>query len=237
LYTGPLVSSVQDTSVLRPAIALIVERCTQHDPEKRFQRVADLRAVWQNLHDETSLKTEIEELVRLRTALASNPSPPLEDIQRYCELIVRHLDDSDFVHDTVMQMSPETAFVICANDPGLMTRIITNFVDSVCAQGWPFGYTDKIGRKCFELYERLDDPTIRAYLIYCVAEVGVSHNRFYVINIMQSLFYLEKEVAAWMAIERRFLDVDESLRRNIGEHLNLNKLPSSIRTLLKVRKS
>jgi len=80
------------------------------------------------------------------------------------------------------------------------------------------------------------DP-FRAHLIYCVAAVGVSHNRFFVMNIMQSLFDLEKDDAAWMAIEHRFLDADEFLRRNIGEHLDLNKLPSSVRTLFRVGKA
>lgn len=236
LYTGPLTSSVQDTSELPPAIALIIQRCTQNTPEKRFQQVGDLRAVWQNLHDETSLKTEIEKLARLRMTLAADNAPSTDDIQRFCELIVKHLDDTDLVHETVMQMSPEAASAIFGNSPDTMTSLVDTFVVSVCTQGWPFGYTDKIGRKCRDLYNTLSDPTIRANLIYCITEVGVSHNRFNVMDIMQSLLYSEKDTAEWIAIERRFLDGSESLRYKAGNHLNLSKLAPSVAALFRFDK-
>ena len=41
LYTGPMTSSVQNTSALPPSIALIIDRCTQDNPDKRFQRADD----------------------------------------------------------------------------------------------------------------------------------------------------------------------------------------------------
>jgi serine/threonine protein kinase len=188
LYTGPLTSAVQDVSALVPSIALVIERCTQSDPDRRFQTASDLRAVWKNLHDQTSQRSELEELLRLRTTLVADQSPSTRDVRLFCKLIVKHLDDHDLLHDTVMQMSPYAASEIYSADPDLLKRIISEFVDSVCSQGWPFNYTDKIGGKCRDLYNALDDPVIRADLLYCVTEVGLYHNRFYVINIMQSLF-------------------------------------------------
>ena len=227
LYTGPLTSSVQDTTAIPPSIALIVERCTQHDPDRRFQAVSDLRAVWQNLHNQTDQRTELEELLRLRTTLSADDSPSTKDIKRFCRLIVKHIDDRDLVHETVMQMSPDAALEVYLADANLMKRIILEFADFICSQGWPFGYTDKIGRKCRELYNSLEDPLLRADLLYCVTELGLSHNRFYVINIMQSLFNIQKDSSEWSAIERRFLK-DESLARKAGKHLTLSKFPPSI---------
>jgi hypothetical protein len=231
MYTGPLTSSVQNTSTLPPSIAMIVERCTQHDPDKRFQTVSDLRMVWQNLHDKTNLKTEFEELIRLRTTLAADDSPSAKDVKRFCKLIVKHLDDGDLVHETVMQMSPQAAAEICVADSDLLRRIIYEFVKFVCAQVWPFGYTDKIAKKCRDLYHGLEDPRLRADLLYCITKVGLSHNRFYVMDIMKSLFHAKKDPAEWLAIERRFLEGDEMLRYNAGKHLQLSKLPPTLISL------
>ncbi|HOE16643.1 MAG TPA: serine/threonine-protein kinase [Syntrophorhabdaceae bacterium] len=227
LYTGPLTSAVQDISALPPSIALAIERCTQHDPDTRFQTVSDLRTVWKNLHDQTSQRSELEELLRLRTILTADHSPSTKDVRRFCKLIVKHLDERDMLHETVMQMSSNAALQIYSADASLLKRIISEFVDFVCSQSWPFGYTDKIGSKCLDLFTYLKDPGIRADLLYCVTEVGLYHNRFYVINIMQRLFHLQKDAAEWSAIERRFLK-NESLCGLVGQHLNLNKLPASM---------
>jgi eukaryotic-like serine/threonine-protein kinase len=66
LYSGPLTSAVQDTSSLPVAIALIIERCTQRDPDRRFQRVSDLKQAWMSLYDvenEESDRADIKKLV------------------------------------------------------------------------------------------------------------------------------------------------------------------------------
>jgi serine/threonine protein kinase len=236
LYTGPLTSSVQDTSTLPPGIALIVERCTQHDPDRRFARVSDLRAVWRDLHDETGRKSELEELLALRTKLATASSISNSDVTRYSELLLKHLGERDLMHETVMQMSEQTAEALYGINAELLRRLVSVFVEFTCSQGWPFGYTDKLGRKCKELHQAIEDAKIRADLLYCVAEVGISHNRFYVMNIMISLFALDMETPEALAIERRFLAGDEGLRRKVGEHINLAKLPAALRSLFQVTK-
>lgn len=231
LYTGPLRSSVQDTSTLPPLIALIIERCTQHDPDKRFQRVSDLRTVWRDLHDETGRKSELGELLNLRTNLAAASTISRSDASRFCELLMKHLGERDLMHETVMQMSGQAAETLYAVNADLVRRLISVFVEFTCSQGWPFGYTDKLGRKCNELYHAIDDPKIRADLLFCISEVGTSHNRFYVLNVMIGLFALDRETPEALAIERRFLAGDENLRRQVGKHINLAKLPASLRNV------
>ncbi|MGD0281794.1 MAG: serine/threonine-protein kinase [Dissulfurispiraceae bacterium] len=227
LYTGPLTSAVQDTLALPPSIAMVIERCTQYDPDRRFQTVSDLRAVWKDLHDQTSHRGELEELLRLRTALAADSTPHMKDVRRFCKLIAKHLDDRDLLHETVMQMSSYAASEIYSTDANLLRRIISEFVCFICSQGWPFDYTDKIGSRCRKLFNSLEDPDIRADLLYCITDVGLSHNRFYVMDIMQSLFDTKMHDNEWLAIERRFLK-DENLSRRAGRHLNLSKLPPSM---------
>lgn len=39
LFTEPLSSAIQDTSAIEPGVALIIDRCTQKLPERRFQTV------------------------------------------------------------------------------------------------------------------------------------------------------------------------------------------------------
>jgi hypothetical protein len=210
---------------------MIIDRCTQHNPDNRFQHVSDLRTVWQSLHDETSLKSELEEFLQLRTRLATESRISKKDANRFCDLMIKHLGEHDLVHDTVMQISPQAAEAIYIANADLVRRLIAEFVEFVCSQGWPFGYTDKLGRKCKNLYHAIQDSKIRADLIYCVAEVGISHNRFYIMNLMEGLFALDRDTAESMAIERRFLAGNDSLRRKVGENINLTRLPASLRAI------
>lgn len=70
LYTGDKPSAIQDLSRLAPGIALIVERCTRTDPERRFQDAAELRTAFLNLWAVADVRTD-EGIVRTHLANAT----------------------------------------------------------------------------------------------------------------------------------------------------------------------
>lgn len=228
LYGGSIFSSVQDTSSLPPIIAMIVDRCTQNGPDKRFQKVSELRTIWQHHHDTTSLMTEEKELNSLITEFAIDSIIDKDNIKRFCELVTKLLEDKDLIHEAIMQLDPSAASETYAFNALLMRRVIAEFVKYITSQGWAFGYTDKIANKCLALYQAIDDPEIRANLIYCVSEVGIYHNRYYVMDVMRVLFYAEKEDKEWDTIGRRFLKNDGSLLRRVEGEIELRKLPPSM---------
>ena len=52
---------------------------------------------------------------------------------------------------------------------------------------WGFNYTDTIGSVCQKFYNLTIDSSIRALFLFIILEVGISHNRFYVMGIGESL--------------------------------------------------
>lgn len=74
LYTGPLLSAVQDSSQVPSGIAFLVDRCTRNNPSDRFQSVGDLKSAWHSLFDASSRQSERDELVALRARLGG-PDP------------------------------------------------------------------------------------------------------------------------------------------------------------------
>ena len=66
-------------------------------------------------------------------------------------------------------------------------QVIENYVDNITAQSWPFNYTDSIGIKVEEIFYGINNDEIKAKLIYCVGEVGLYHNRWYVIDLFKEM--------------------------------------------------
>jgi hypothetical protein len=102
----------------------------------------------------------------------------------------------------------------------------------VTSQGWPFSYTDAIGDKCKEWYEKVSDPEIRAELLYCVLKVGVGHNRFHVMETFQEMMYLPKSPGETLAITHRLSKASPKLIEWASNELERDKLDKKLRKFL-----
>mgnify|MGYP006926043875 FL=1 len=52
---------------------------------------------------------------------------------------------------------------------------------------WGFNYTDTIGSICQKYYNLTSDSSISALFLFIILKIGISHNRFYVMGIGESL--------------------------------------------------
>lgn len=78
---------------------------------------------------------------------------------------------------------PAQAFQVMVSLDRFRCRdLVSRFVAHITSQGWGFSYTDAIGGQCKAFYSEVDDPVIRAELLCCIVEVGVSHNRWHVMG-------------------------------------------------------
>lgn len=231
LYTGPLTPAVQDTSTLPPGIALIVTRCTRPDPKQRFNSVSELKQMWLSLFDITQRHSEIDE-IRLISAQSTVEGPENnEQIDRLLNLVAKYANDPDFLHETIMQLDPIVADAMYNRSPVLVKQLIEQFVDLAVSQSWAFEYTDKIGRKCRGLFDAIADPELRAMLVDCVMQVGVSHNRWYVLGIFSDLLERPKENGEEVVLVDRLQNVHESIRQHASGYVNLAKLHPTIQPL------
>ncbi len=224
LFTGPLSSTIQDTTSLDPAIAQIIGRATRHDPGDRFQSVSDLKKAWNavvSVPDSLSDYERIKEIVA-ELAVASGPSE--SNTSELLRVLGRHLDDNDLLHDTLMVLPAEAIALMAEENLPLVRGIIGRFVEHITSQGWSFSYTDSIGNQCRKVFELIDDPSIRAELLFCVVEVGVSHHRWHVMSVAKQLFECRRSRAESLAIAERFKDKPPPLMGWIRETVSLAKL-------------
>jgi hypothetical protein len=130
-----------------------------------------------------------------------------------------------------MQLDPDVAAAMYNRNPSVMKRLIEQFVELAIAQSWAFSYTDKIGNQCRRLFHAVPDYEIRAMLVDCVMQVGVSHNRWHVLRIFARLLENPKENGEEIALIERLQQADERTRQHAAEYLSIGKLHPAIRPL------
>ena len=157
LYTNDPPNAPQDTSQLPPGIAVIVERSTKKDPDRRFQTVAEIRTAFESLfqaRSENDTRGRIEEIVGL---VAAHGWLDSDDAEELTQLISQVHEDADLVHEVCVKL-PRQAFEALWEINQTVTRLMVRvFAEHVTSQGWGFSYVDVIGNACVNLYEAIPD--------------------------------------------------------------------------------
>lgn len=202
LMTGPLTSAVPDMSGIDPAIALIISRCTKKRPEDRFQTASDLKIAW---HVAVGIEDAGTDSERLKALLSNLLVSSFDDqvVTEIMEILARHSDETDLLHDTLIALPSEALEAFNSHDPEHTNRLVAQFVDHATKQNWPFSYTDKIGDFCERAYKVVTDPETRAELVICAIVVGIDHNRWHVLEIAETLINSSRTPAETIALADR----------------------------------
>jgi len=219
LMGGQLGAGVQDTSRMEPAIALIVDRCTKVDPTARFQSIARLKKAWRLAIGLEDAGTDSERLAELTAKLAATPDLDENAALEIFEILSRHADDSDLLHNTIIALPSRAIAVFVEQEPSRGREMLKRFIDHIERQSWPFTYTDKIGDVCQRLFRRIADPIIRADILVCLADLGASHNRWHVVEIAKDLANKERTRAETIALANRLHASDQGTKQWFRENL------------------
>ena len=230
-YTGPLTLGPQDMHLLPPAIAVIVNRCTQRDPAKRFQNVTELKTAWRSVFDAATRAAELDEINSLMSELSSAATIDEQRIPGFLEHLLRHRDDEDLVHNAMMNIRPKVIRVMYNCDPNGLASLIEQFVLHACSQGWGFNYTDKIGTRCQEIFKVVKDFEIRARLVLCAVRVGTAHHRWHVMRIGAEMIENKKEPGEVLPLETVLKSLNRSDRKTMSGYITLSKLEPILRPL------
>lgn len=230
LYTERLNSSVQDLNRLPPNISSIVERCTQQRPEDRFQSVSDLKDAWRASTQVASTDSDAGEAKRLIGELVSVPTNQANAC-RLLDLIAENANDRDLVREALMETPLASIAHMLATNAGLLRSIVGRFIEHVLSQSWGASYLDKLGARCGNLFMALNDPTIRADLLYCNLIVGVSRKRYAVLEALAQLLQSVRDPADVKAVQDRLKDVDTALRVEAGKWLELDEIEPKLASL------
>ena len=233
LYAGSE-AATHDTSQLPEAIALIVNRCTQPAPRKRFPSVGVLKRVFLSLADSGQPRGELQELLALRARFSIPGDQAPEDLDRFIQLLAKyHEKEEDLLHQTLMAVDPSVIGALLKMHSVVMKGLLHRFLTDAGERSWGFSYTDKIAGQCRAIFKVIDDPEIRATLAVTVGIIGVDHNRWYVMKVARDLLQGQKTPADRIALVARLEGLDEWLRRRLGDFLRAHQLDAALVPLLK----
>lgn len=225
---GPLSSITQDLTDLPAGIGFIIERCTKHDPNQRFQSVSELKDAWYGLFDSSNRDAEIQEIVEIRTRLSVVGEMDAADVSRFIQLMRKYYQNSDMLHESVMQLSTGAFQRLLAYDPNFTKQLIRDFCEHVTKQGWPFSYTDKIADKALQFFRATEDHSIRPALIACVMELGAMHNRWHVLGVFRDMLSQQLSADEYIILEGVLSNADPYVKEQAAPYVSMDKVPTRL---------
>lgn len=232
LHTERLNTAVQDLSRLPPAVAPIVERCTQYKPENRYQSVSELKDAWRLATAAPSTGDSATEARRLISELASTPQMPAK-VEQLFTLLDQNASDKDLLRDAVMEVPPESIAIRLKTQREQVRKTIAEFVEHVLSQTWGNTYVDKIGNKCGNLFMVLPDAKTRAELFKCVVILGVKFKRYALLEILAHLIQAASSEADQHELESSLKTVPPETRVEAGRWLELDDINPQIAALFR----
>ncbi|MEO0592666.1 MAG: serine/threonine-protein kinase [Myxococcota bacterium] len=156
----------------------VIEKCTEQDPNRRFQSIAALRAVlfdvWRTASF-TSPSDSIEELIGELQANASS-------LEAW-SAIATALDRSEPLdRDAVLRaINEDLVSELHQIDTVLFGRVVRHICHWASKSEFAFSYCDVIGDRLFAIY-RISNTRFRCAVVLAALELSVSHNRWHVMN-------------------------------------------------------
>lgn len=234
LHGGEIFGSTQEFSGIQPGVAQIIRHCTQNDPDLRFHTVSDLKQSWHALFDVVVLESELDELRQLINEISVGEGENGVRTARILELLARHQNDEDSLHEAIMQLDADTIAEMHSMNPEATRELLERFTRFAGDTNWGFSYTDGIANHCRAIFHSTNDFDIRAMMIVCALEVGVRHNRWHVLRIFQELIQNEKEPGEDIPLVEQLEQVSSGVRLSALEWVDLSRLTPGIRPLFQV---
>lgn len=182
--TNPFISIERISS---SQIAAIVQKCTHEKRDKRFQNMAELQDAWVNAVENKKLDSTSDDLKRLAREIKSEQGANPDHIKQFLKLMLYKGVDRILKHECMMQVSGELVGALLFADEDDAQAALEDFCEHVEEKSWGYSYTDKIAGFCRDAFYSCEDKMLRARLISSVLDLGVRHNRFFVLGVFKEL--------------------------------------------------
>lgn len=226
MHVGALVPLVFDLSKVPGHARVVINKCCQNDIDKRFQTVSELKSAWLTTIGAFPSPPAEERVNSLIGELHGGPASNRDDkIGELCDHLMTKLDDEDLVHGTVMKVPVDALARLAAFRFDDFRMILRLFCEATARRSYGFSYTDRIGDKIVSLYRAVADYETRADLLHCLLEVGHGHNRFYLMDLFETLIREPRSPGEGFAIverlktatPRHLARVSKKLARSAGD--------------------
>lgn len=230
LYQSPLTVAPPDYSHIPAPIGVVLRRCFEVDPARRFASVTDLKTAFHSIFDAAALASLADSLQQVVARLAAEQFPEEDDIRKFMTAISHNLPDGDLVLESVMAVNPITFSGMEEYDLEVTKQILFRFVEVAESQSWPFAFTDKIADVVEGIFSGINDYEIKSQLILCLIKIGISHNRYKVMQTAGKLLVEPKEPGEAMPLREKLLPLVDELY-HMSPYVKVNRLDPQIRAI------
>lgn len=231
LYTGDAPSAQQDLSRLDGGMRHIVSKCTKSDPGHRYQTVAELRGDYELLTGGLASKRLRDDVQQILASLVTGDPPSTGEIEDLHRAFFPLREDVDLVHEVFMSLPPRVFVAYLRIYPELVRDLLRRFMLNIAETGWPFDYCDKIANVLRRLFLVTEDTELRVGMLVTLLELGVSHNRFHVMDVFEELLKRVIEPGEVLAV-RDALSGRRSRLSDMKDRLGRIALAEPIRELV-----
>lgn len=198
------------------AIGGIIERCTEINPTKRFVSVVALRGALlsqlskpENLNPSSTMSDWVDAVKEG----AIHNSDKLEELVRYIKMTA----DPDDRHVFFYGLDEAAIAQMHTIDSDLWKPLALDYCEWVASVGFDFSYCDVLIHRLTTIFE-LGDVETRTAAALSAAELGSSHNRFYVMSRVLRMCgaELDEKVAERLCIDIRAFEYQDNFRRCAG---------------------
>lgn len=163
----------------------IINKCTKSNKEKRITSVDEVKNIINGIYMQLLKINSNNEVDSLIMDLQLGELDDAAIVQLALQLI--SLNDGDKVEDYFTYLRKKEYQKLEEDNLDITQDLVRILKKYYTSQMWGFGYTDTIGSLCQKFYKWSEDATIKAYFLYSIMDVGVDHNRYYVMGIAKDL--------------------------------------------------
>jgi hypothetical protein len=233
MYTGDPPSAQQDLTKLDAGVRHIVARCTRREPTQRYQTIEEVRRDFDLVAGGLVSKRLRGDVQRILAALVASEGASPAEIDDLHKALFPLRDDADLVHEALMSMPPEVLAACFERYPDIVRDLTRRFAEHVSETGWPFEYCDKIAGAIRRLFRATADTDLHISMLVALLELGVSHNRFHVMDVFAGLLGRITDPGEVLAV-RDALNTNRNRRRlaDLKDRLSRIALAEPIRSLV-----
>lgn len=195
----PLYVNTHNTALPR-GYGYIIGRCLEHDPNKRYQSVEELKQEIQILtsgqrrfdHPQKRIETLIN-------AIESGHGDAAQMIKQVDQLFQDNAQDEAFFTRYFVQLKEHSLAAYVTYSASCLRERFEVF-DSYVSGSLPFGYTDTVADFMARVWEHVSDDAIRRMILARLLDMGASHNRWHVGEVFGNIIKtIDDEDTALMA--------------------------------------
>lgn len=218
--------NILDLNALPAAIQYVVKTCTRESRKDRFNSVEELRQHFNRamdiLIDGASENDLLIILDKINKFDDLDFAVEGEEVINKLANILDNLKEPEQLHETIMSIPAKAYALLYTQYPDLLKRLVTEFIETVDSQGWPFSYTDTLANKYCELFKNTYDNDIHEDLLKSLLVLGATHNRWYVMGQFVDLLQLVKSESEAYSIYHALYDEDYYLKK-VANNVNIDK--------------